>query len=85
MKATIRAVRAVVNNGFIKLFISIILLIIGLQEIYGDITSGDLDFNHKHGFGIYGLFLFIDSLFSVFEGIIGISDGKGLFVRKVLL
>jgi hypothetical protein len=49
MKATIRAVRAVVNNGFIKLFISIILLIIGLQEIYGDITSGDLDFNHKQG------------------------------------
>ena len=82
MKATIRAVRAVVNNGFIKLFISIILLIIGLQEIYGDITSGDLDFNHKHGFGIYGLFLFIDSLFSVFEGITGIAEGKDLFVKK---
>lgn len=82
MKATIKAVRAMVNNDYIKLLISIILLIIGIKEIYEDITSGDLDFNHKHGFGIYGFFLFIDSLFSVFEGIIGISDGKGLFRKK---
>jgi hypothetical protein len=82
MIATIKGIRAIVNNGFIKLLISIILLVIGLQEIYGDITSRDLDFNHKHGFGIYGFFLFIDSLFSVFEGITGIAEGKGLFVKK---
>ena len=58
------------------------LLAIGLKEVWGDINSGELDFNHKHGFSIYGLFLFIDSLFSIMEGIVGISEGRGLFVRK---
>ncbi|MGY8921416.1 MAG: hypothetical protein ACKVKQ_05910 [Flavobacteriales bacterium] len=82
MKAIIKAIRTIVNNDYIKLLISFILLVIGIIEIYGDIISGELDFNHKHGFGIYGLLLFIDSLFSVFEGIIGISDGKGLFVKQ---
>lgn len=82
MKAIIKAIRAIVNNDYIKLLISFVLLAIGLKEVSGDIISGELDFNHKHGFGIYGLFLFIDALFSIMEGILGISEGKGLLMRK---
>lgn len=82
MKGIIKIIRSAVNNNYVKLLMSFILLVIGVKEIWEDITSGELNFNENHSFGIYGLFLFIDSLFSIMEGIAGIAEGKGLFVKK---
>ena len=78
-----KLIKIMVNNEYVQLAISIILLFIGLNEVSNDITSGELNFNHLHGIGIYGIFLFIDALYTVMEGVLGIYDGRRLIVKKI--
>ncbi|PHR46570.1 MAG: hypothetical protein COA32_10525 [Fluviicola sp.] len=76
MKPAIALVRMIINNRYVKLLISIILIIIGINQITRDISSGELKFNQNHFFGIYGVFLIIDAVFSILEGVVGVEENR---------
>ncbi|KJS07321.1 MAG: hypothetical protein VR77_01425 [Flavobacteriales bacterium BRH_c54] len=76
MKTLIAFIRMIINNRYIKLLISIILIIIGIYQIREDVASGELKFNQNHFFGIYGIFLLIDAMFSILEGIVGVGENR---------
>ncbi len=72
MKNLIEKLRTLMEHPYVKLLIALALIFIGIREIYKDIG----EISAHHGLTLYGLFVFVNAIYSIIQGVVGAKDEK---------
>jgi len=75
MKEILRVISKIVENHYVNLFISIGLIVVGIEELYKEGVF-DPRVHWKHGIGVYGILMLFQAIFKILKGSAKVYQGK---------
>ncbi len=75
MKKIIHTISKIIENPYIKLAVSIGLIVIGIEEVYkADVPN--IEIHWKHGISFYAILILIEAVFKIVKGTVNAYQCK---------